>query len=472
MILFGIISEFVKETSSGIMPKVLVVDDNKDILVAVKLLLKPHASVVITEKDPNQIPFLLSKEDYDIIFLDMNFSKDTSSGQEGFYWLKKILELYPQAIVILITAFGDVETAVHAIKEGATDFILKPWQNEKFIATFSSACKLRNSRLELEKIKSRQQYLNKFPESGVSEIIGTSEPMQKVFRTIEKVADTDANVLILGDNGTGKELVARALHKNSKRANEIFVAVDIGSLTQTLFESELFGYVKGAFTDAKEDRPGRFEIASGGTLFLDEIGNIPPDLQSKLLTAIQNKEVTRIGSNKPVKTDIRLICATNVPIYEQAASNKFRQDLLYRINTVEIHLPRLQDRKGDIALLTEYFISIYKRKYNKPDLSVDSETMKIFEKYSWPGNVRELQHVIERGVILCDSNTIKPHDISFNATALRSNEEPAGTFNLDDIEKKTIQRVLLKYEGNVSKAAKELGLTRTSLYRRMEKHGL
>jgi len=454
------------------MPKVLVVDDNEDILTAVKLLLKPYASVVTLEKNPNQIPLLLRDDTYDIIFLDMNFSKDTSSGQEGFYWLKKILELDPQAIVILITAYGDIETAVRAIKEGATDFVLKPWQNEKFIATFSSACKLRSSRIELEKIKSRQQYLNKLPESGISEIIGTSEPMQKVFRTIAKVADTDANVLILGENGTGKELVARALHKNSKRANEIFVSVDIGSLTQTLFESELFGYVKGAFTDAKEDRPGRFEIASGGTLFLDEIGNIPLDLQSKLLTVIQNKEVNRIGSSKTIKTDVRLVCATNVPIYERVAQNKFRQDLLYRINTVEIHLPRLEERKGDIPLLSEYFISIYKRKYNKPDLNFDPETMKIFEKYSWPGNVRELQHVIERCVILCDSNTIRPNDIYFNTAALKSNEELLTTFNLDEIEKKAIQKALLKYEGNVSKAAKELGLTRTSLYRRMEKHGL
>jgi two-component system, NtrC family, response regulator HydG len=454
------------------MPKVLIVDDNEDILLAVKLLLKPHASVVITEKDPNKIPVILGEDSFDVIFLDMNFSQDTSSGNEGFFWLKEILKLDPQAVVILITAFGDVDTAVRAIKEGATDFVLKPWQNEKLLATFSSAYKLRGSRLELEKVKSKQQYFNKINEVGLSEILGVSEPMQKVFKTITKVADTDANVLILGENGTGKELVARALHKNSKRVNEVFVSVDIGSLSQSLFESELFGYVKGAFTDAKEDHAGRFEIASGGTLFLDEIGNLPLELQSKLLTVIQNKEITRVGSNKPIKIDIRLICATNIPIYEQVTSNKFRQDLLYRINTVEIHLPPLRERSGDLPLLTEHFLSIYKKKYNKPLLRVAPQTMKMFENYDWPGNVRELQHVLERSVILCDSDLIDHTDISFNTSNINPKEEMQDTFNLDEIEKKFIQKALLKYEGNISKAAKELGLTRTSLYRRMEKHGL
>jgi DNA-binding NtrC family response regulator len=458
---------------SGSMPNVLVVDDNEDILLAVKLLLKPHASVVVTEKDPNKIPTILNENTFDVIFLDMNFSKDTSSGNEGFFWLKEILKIDPQAVVILITAFGDVDTAVRAIKDGAIDFVLKPWQNEKLLATFSSACKLRDSRLELERIKSKQQYLNKIFEVGVSEILGISEPMQKVFRTIAKVADTDANVLILGENGTGKELVARALHKNSKRADEVFVSVDMGSLTQSLFESELFGYVKGAFTDAKEDRAGRFEIASGGTLFLDEIGNLPLELQSKLLTVIQNKEITRVGSNKPIKIDIRLICATNIPIYDQVSANKFRQDLLYRINTVEIHLPPLRERERDLPILTEHFLASYKKKYNKPGLRMAPQTMMMFENYDWPGNVRELQHVIERSVILCDSDSIESGDVYFNTSNVNVKEGDAhDTFNLDGIEKKFIQKALLKYEGNISKAAKELGLTRTSLYRRMEKHGL
>lgn len=453
-------------------PKVLVVDDNEDILLSIKLLLKGNTSVIITEKNPNKLPELLSEESYDVIFLDMNFSQDTTSGQEGFFWLKEILKIDPQAVIILITAFGDVDTAVTAIKEGATDFVLKPWQNEKLIATFSSACRLRDSRIELSKIKTQQHFINKLSENSFPEIIGTSEAIKKVFQTIAKVADTDANVLILGENGTGKELVARALHKKSRRDGEVFISVDIGSLSQNLFESELFGYIKGAFTDAKDDRPGRFEIASGGTLFLDEIGNIPLELQSKLLTAIQNKEVTRLGSNKPVNIDIRLICATNIPIYNRVEENKFRQDLLYRINTVEIYLPPLRERKGDIPLLAEYFLSLFKRKYNKPELSFDAATIKIFETYPWPGNIRELQHVIERCVILCDSNRIAPTDFSLNTTASKSGEEIIDTFNLDEVEKKLIQKALLKFEGNVSKAAKELGLTRTSLYRRMEKHGL
>jgi len=454
------------------MSKVLVVDDNEDILVAVKLLLKPHVSFLVTEKDPERIPFLLNEERFDVIFLDMNFSKDTSSGQEGFYWLKEILKIDPQAVVILITAFGDVNIAVRAIKEGATDFVLKPWQNEKLLATYSASFKLRESRLELERVKSKQQYLTRISESSISDITGNSVAMQKVFRTIDKVAGTDANVLILGENGTGKELVARALHKISKRSEDVFVSIDIGSLTQSLFESELFGYVKGAFTDAKEDRAGRFEIASGGTLFLDEIGNLPLELQSKLLTVIQNKEVFRVGSGKPIRIDIRLICATNIPIYEQVAANKFRQDLLYRINTVEIHLPPLRERGGDLPLLTEHFLAVYKKKYNKPAQRISRSTMGMLENYSWPGNVRELQHVIERSVILCESDSIEPNDIYFNTSNVNVKEDTPDTFNLDEIEKKFIQKALFKYEGNISKAAKELGLTRTSLYRRMEKHGL
>jgi DNA-binding NtrC family response regulator len=402
----------------------------------------------------------------------MNFTKDMTSGQEGFHWLKEILTFDPQAVVILITAYGDVETAVRAVKEGATDFILKPWQNEKFLATYFSALKLRESQVELKRIRDRQKYLNEEPESGFSEIIGSSDSMKLVFNTISKVAATDANVLILGENGTGKELVARALHRKSKRSDEVFVSVDIGSISPTLFESELFGHVKGAFTDAREDRPGRFEIASGGTLFLDEIGNIPLELQAKLLSAIQNRTITRVGSNKPINMDIRLICATNRPIYNLVSGNKFRQDLLYRINTVEIHLPPLKDRSGDIPLLVEYFFSIYKKKYGKPDLVIDQGAMNKLERYSWPGNIRELQHTIERSIILCEGSTLKPTDLFLNAPQARFSEETFDTYNLEEIEKNIIQKALVKYEGNISQAAKELGLTRTSLYRRMEKFGL
>jgi two-component system, NtrC family, response regulator HydG len=454
-------------------PSVLIVDDNEDVLLAAKLLLKPYASTVAVTTTPNRIPSLLAATPFDVIFLDMNFSSNGTDGQEGFYWLREILSIDSQAIVILMTAYGGIDTAVRAVKDGAIDFVLKPWQNEKLLATFSSACKLRESRVELEKVRSKQKYLNEEAAGAGHDIIGCSEAMKKVFGTIAKVADTDANVLILGENGTGKELVARALHRNSKRAQDVFVNVDMGSITHSLFESELFGHSKGAFTDAKADRPGRFEIASGGTLFLDEIGNIPPALQSKLLSVIQNQEVVRVGSNKPIKTNIRLICATNVHIYDEVAANRFRQDLLYRINTVEIHVPPLRERKGDIPLLLDHYLPVYKQKYNKPDLRITAHTRAKFEEYAWPGNVRELQHVIERSVILCETNDLEPNDVLLRGiTAASRAEHEDTTFNLDDIEKNVIKKALEKFDGNISIAAKELGLTRTSLYRRIEKHGL
>ena len=454
------------------MSKLLIVDDNEDVLFAARLLLKPHASSIVTEKDPSRIPLLLQQNTFDVIFLDMNFTKDMISGQEGFRWLKEILTFDPQAVVILITAYGDIETAVRAVKEGATDFILKPWQNEKFLATYFSSLKLRESQVELKRIRDRQKYLNEEPESGFSEIIGSSEVMKHVFNTISKVAATDANVLILGENGTGKELVARALHRKSKRSDEVFVSVDIGSISPTLFESELFGHVKGAFTDAKEERPGRFEIASGGTLFLDEIGNIPLELQAKLLSAIQNRTITRVGANKPITIDIRLICATNRPVYTLVAENKFRQDLLYRINTVEIHLPPLKERSGDIPLLGEHYFSMYKKKYGKHDLVLAQGAVEKLERYSWPGNIRELQHTLERSVILCDGSELRSTDLFLKTHQTHISEGALDTYNLEEIEKNIIQKALTKFEGNISKVAKELGLTRASLYRRMEKFGL
>ena len=453
--------------------RTLIVDDNEDILLAAKLLLKQQVGIVVTEKNPEMIPKLLNNDNYDVIFLDMNFTRDMTSGQEGFFWLKKILEIDPLAVVILITAYGDVETAVRAVKEGATDFVLKPWQNEKFIATLNAALRLRESRIEIDNLKSREKQLTADIDQRYHELVGTSPAMQNVFTTITKVAATDANVLILGENGTGKELVARALHKQSKRAKEVFISVDMGAMTSTLFESELFGHVKGAFTDAKEDRAGRFEIASGGTIFLDEIGNIPPELQAKLLTVLQNRQVARVGSNKYKEIDIRLICATNTQIRKSVAEKKFRQDLLYRINTVEIQLPPLRERIEDIPLLAEYFLSIYKRKYNKPGLQLSPLTIKNLENYDWPGNVRELQHSIERSIILSETDVLQPSD--FMLRPLEEQDEQKVVFdnyNLDEVEKTIIQKVLSNNDGNISKAAKELGLTRTSLYRRMEKYGL
>ncbi len=452
--------------------KVLIVDDNEDVLLAAKLLVKPHVGIVRTEKDPQNILQLMKQDNYDVIFLDMNFTEDMTSGREGFYWLNEILKIDPSMVVILITAFGDIGMAVKAVKEGATDFILKPWQNEKFLATLSSSLKLRESKVALENALHQQQQLSEDIDKKYHDLIGMSDGMQSVFRTIEKVAGTDANVLILGENGTGKELVARALHRQSSRAEKIFVRVDMGSLTPTLFESELFGHTKGSFTDAKDDRAGRFEIASGGTLFLDEIGNIPIELQSKLLTVIQNRQVSRVGSNNYRPVDIRLICATNMPIQQMVAENKFRQDLLYRINTVEIRIPPLRERKEDVQLLAEHFLSTYRQRYNKPEIRFNQTTLKRLENYTWPGNVRELQHAIERAIILSDSNVLQPTDFFLTSPDTKEEKFIFDTYNLEEVEKKVIKKVLDENEGNITKAAKELGLTRTSLYRRIEKYGL
>lgn len=452
--------------------KILIIDDDEDVLIAAKLLLKKHAKEVIIEKNPKKIPFLMNNGTYDVILLDMNFSKDITSGKEGFYWLEQILEADPSAVVILITAFGDVEMAVKALKEGATDFVLKPWQNEKLIATLSAAIKLKQSYKEVDKLKKANKQLEADINKPFKDIIGDSQAMQNVFSIIDKVAGTDANVLILGENGTGKELVARAIHQRSLRKDNVFVGVDMGAITETLFESELFGHKKGAFTDAKDDRAGRFEVAHGGSLFLDEIGNLSMPLQSKLLTAIQRREVTRIGSNKSVPIDIRLICATNMPVYEMVAENTFRQDLLYRINTVEIHLPPLRDRQDDINLLTDHFVKVYCEKYRKPPKKVAASTYKKLQKYSWPGNIRELQHAIERAIIMSEGNNLTPDDFFFLVQKIDSGTDAVDNFNLDEVEKNVITKAINKHSGNISKAAKELGLTRASLYRRLEKHGL
>ncbi|MCK6617493.1 MAG: sigma-54 dependent transcriptional regulator [Cyclobacteriaceae bacterium] len=453
--------------------KLLIVDDNEDLLKAAKMFLKRHFAQVDTEKNPEAIPALMSNEDYDVILLDMNFTKDVSSGKEGYYWLGKILEIDPSAVVVLITAYGDVQMAVKAIKAGATDFVLKPWENEKLLATLYSSMRLRESRDEIETLKIKNQEINKELNSRFSEIIGTSAAMQRIFQTIERVAKTDANVLILGENGTGKELIARAIHRNSARSHENFVSVDLGSITETLFESELFGHKKGAFTDAKEDRAGRFELANGGTLFLDEIGNLSMPLQAKLLTVIQNRKVSRVGSNKEAPVDIRLICATNLPLYEMVKENKFRQDLLYRINTIEIEIPALRDRLEDIPLLANHFLKHYAGKYNKPVSRISDAALARMHKHPWPGNIRELQHALERAVILSNGNVLQPEDFTFTAQPAKDDGQlNLDQYNLDEVEKLLIRKVLKKVNGNITQAAAELGLTRSSLYRRLEKHGL
>ncbi len=452
--------------------QVLIVDDDEDVLRAAQLLLKHHLLLVHTEKDPGRIPSLLKKENYDVILLDMNFTRDVSSGQEGFHWLDRILEIDPLAVVILITAYGDVEMAVQAIKAGATDFVQKPWQNEKLVATVSAGIKLRRSRSDVAKFQSRERQLAADIDQKFHSFIGDSPVMREIFTTISKVAHTDANVLILGENGTGKELVAREIHRQSARYEGVFIAVDMGAISETLFESELFGHVKGAFTDAKEDRAGRFEMASGGTLFLDEIANLQPALQAKLLGVLQNRSVTRVGSNNPIPVDIRLICATNLPIYELVAENRFREDLLYRVNTVEIKLPPLRERPQDIPLLLDHFLGIYCKKYGKGKKKIQASTLKRLEKHNWPGNVRELRHAVERAVIMSESDALQPEDFFLRESRARADGLAVDSYNLGDVEEKVIRMVLARHEGNVSHAARELGLTRTSLYRRMQKYGL
>lgn len=452
--------------------KVLIIDDDEDILHAARLFLKKHVQLVHTENNPESISSLLKNTAYDVIFLDMNFAKGATSGKEGFQWLNQILEFDPSAVVVLITAFGDIEMAVRAIKEGATDFILKPWQNEKLLATLSAALNLRNTKLEADHLRSRQKQLIADMDQPFHDFIAQSQVMNDVFTAIRKVAATEANVLILGENGTGKELVARALHRFSSRKNEVFISVDMGALSETLFESELFGHVKGAFTDAKEERAGRFEIASGGTLFLDEIGNLPIPLQSKLLRVIETKNVTRLGSNKNINVDVRMICATNMPIHDMVLKKEFRQDLLYRINTVEIRIPALREREEDIPLLTEHFLKIFCKKYNKPLKKLGAGTVKKLQKYQWPGNVRELQHAIERAVIMSESIVLQPSDFFFQPKETSGERFVLDNYSIEEVEKTVIRKVISKHSGNISHAAKELGLSRTSLYRRLEKYGL
>ena len=453
---------------------ILVVDDNEDLLAAAKMFLKRHFAQVDVETNPESIPDLIKNEDYDVILLDMNFTKDASSGKEGFHWLSTILSMDPSAVVVLITAYGDVQTAVQAIKAGATDFVLKPWENERLLATISSAMQLRLTKLEVEDLKFRQKAISAELNNKFHEIIGESVAMQEVFNTIDRVASTDANVLILGENGTGKELIARAIHAHSDRSEEAFINVDLGSITETLFESELFGHVKGSFTDAKEDRVGRFEAATGGTIFLDEIGNLSLPLQAKLLSAIQSRQITRVGSNKTIDINIRLICATNMPLYEMVMSNTFRQDLLYRINTIEVNVPALRDRKEDIPLLSQHFLALYAKKYNKDIHKISDSAIIRMTKYTWPGNIRELQHAIERAVIMSSANILQPEDFVFNInqSELDGDNLTIEQYNLDEVEKILIRKVLKKYNGNITQAAKELGLTRSSLYRRLEKYAI
>lgn len=453
--------------------RILIVDDDKDVLLAARLFLKQHVEVVHAEENPENLPGLISTGNYDLVLLDMNFAPDATSGKEGFHWLNKILEIDPSIVVILITGYGDIELAVQGIKEGATNFLLKPWENKKLLATIKTSMQLRQSKLELQELRSRQKVLMADQNQPFVTIIGSSPAMQKVLAAAQKVAGTDANVLILGENGTGKELVARAIHRDSRRKDEVFISVDLGAISESLFESELFGFKKGAFTDAKEDRAGRFEAANKGTIFLDEIGNLSLSLQSKLLSVLQNRNVVRLGTNKEIPIDVRLICATNMPLYQMVREGKFRQDLLYRINTVEVHVPSLRERTEDIPDLVDHFLEIYCKKYKIVQKRVTEDTFSRLKKHDWPGNIRELQHAVERAVIMSDSNILQPHDFFLSSPAEAKNESiEMDNLNLEEAERMLVRKVVDKHGGNISKAAKELGLTRASLYRRIEKYGL
>lgn len=452
---------------------VLVIDDEEDILFTIKMLLKKHIGSVFTESNPFHLPRLIRQHQPDLILLDLNFRSSATTGEEGLNWLAKIKEVSPETQVIIITAHGDVEIAVRALKQGATDFIEKPWHNEKLLSTVRSTLELALSRREIGRLEQTRAALTDELQALTGQIVGRSEAMQSIFRTIEKVAKTDANVLILGENGTGKEMVARAIHQASPRRNEVFVKVDVGSIPESLIESELFGHKKGAFTDAREDRQGRFEAAQNGTLFLDEIGNLSLQAQSKFLSAIQNMAVTPVGSNRPVAVDFRLICATNESLSERVLERSFRQDLLYRINTVEIHVPPLRERIGDIPVLVGHFVGLFQEKYRKEDLAVAPEALRLLERHPWPGNVRELQHALERAVILSDSDLLLPEDFRFLGNEPELSEgDPASTLNIEEMERKLILQALQIHKGNISKAADDLGLTRAALYRRLDKFGL
>lgn len=455
--------------------RILIVDDDEDILVASKLLLKRHFTEVVICNRPEQIPELMDKLHFDVILLDMNFGPGESSCQQGFSWLKQILEIDPQAVVILITAHGAINLAVDAMRLGATDFVAKPWQNEKLVATVSSACQLRHSRNEASRLQKTNKVLSDaIIKSDAQPMIGSSAGLSKVKQIIKKAAATEANMLLLGENGTGKEMLARTIHANSLRADKVFMSIDLGAVPESLFESELFGHKKGAFTGAKEDRIGKLEAAHGGTLFLDEVGNLPLHLQTRLLTVLEQRQVVPLGSNQAQDIDIRLLSATNLSPEKLHDESHFRQDLLFRLNTVEVVLPPLRERKEDIEAIAHHYLEVFARKYHKTALQLQADTLQALMAYHWPGNIRELKHALERAVILAEGNEIGPDDLQLQKTipGNQAVDIQQQDLNLDRIEKQTIQQALRKHKYNISHTAKTLGLTRAALYRRMEKHDL
>ncbi len=448
----------------------IIVDDSKSVLSALELLFNGRFQKIKTLPSPNQLLTELGRHRYDLLLLDMNFSSGINTGNEGLYWLQRVLEKNPDMGVVMITAYGDIELAVKAVRLGALDFITKPWENEKMLAVVESACRLTASRKNVNGRQGKGEQLptiNPLPDV----FNGISMAWKKVMAIVEKVASTDANVLITGENGTGKEIVASEIHRLSLRAGRQLVSVDMGSIVESLFESELFGHKKGAFTDAGCDRIGKIQEADGGTLFLDEIGNLPLSMQTKLLTVLQNRAVTRLGENIPISVNVRLICATNSPLIQRVEDGTFREDLLYRINTIHLELPPLRDRKEDIPGLAQFFLQKYTEKYNKPGMSLSEPSLSLLTDYNWPGNVRELQHAIEKAVILCDGNCIGPTDFMFPRFDIDSGDSTYGG-TLEDMEKKLITDAIQRFEGNMTAVATQLGITRQTLYNKIRKYGL
>lgn len=449
--------------------KVLIVDDNKGVLSALQLLLEPEFEEITTLSNPNAIHATLRKKEIDVVLLDMNFSAGVNTGNEGFYWLKEIKKQSPYAEVIMLTAYGDVELAVKSVKEGATDFVLKPWENEKLLATIHAALRISLSNKQVQELKSREKSLKSEINRDIKLLVGSSPTMLKIMEMVEKVAQTDASVLITGENGTGKELIAREIHLKSNRSNELLVRVDMGSIPESLFESELFGHKKGAFTDAREDRIGKFQLADHGTLFMDEIGNLPLAMQSKLLVVLQNRAITPVGSNKVIPVDIRIISATNSNLESEIAEQRFREDLLYRLNTIRIELPPLRERGEDIELLASFFLMNYQKKYKKQGLKLSPQSLKKLSKYHWPGNVRELQHSIEKAIILADTDVLKPDDFSLRNT---DGKQLTKYLTLEEMEKAMIEEALDKFNGNFTQVSEKLGITRQTLYNKVKRYGL
>lgn len=456
------------------MSSILIIDDNEEILLALRLFLQNHFSRIDTDTRPDSIPTYLESQSYDVIVLDMNFQTGVNNGNEGIYWMRRVFEIDPLAVIVFITAYGDVQLAVKAIQEGATDFIEKPWDENRLLVTLLKAKDTRLSRMEIGRLKRKQKHLNDQIEESFNLVRGESPAMKQVWHTVEKAAPTDANVIILGENGTGKEIVARQIHRLSKRHKDIFVNVDMGAITPTLFESEMFGHCKGAFTGAIEDRAGRFEVASGGTLFLDEIGNLTLEQQAKLLAVLQNRQVTPVGGSHAISFDVRLVSATNRDLYDMVAKGQFREDLLYRLNTIRLELPPLRERVEEIPQLADFFMNKYARKYNREGLMLGRSGLRLLNNYSWPGNVRELQNTLEKAVILCEGSVLNGDDFQIRNSSQEnySGDKLTTGLNLEDNERELIRRAIDKTRGNYSQAVRELGISRKTLYNKIKKYGL